>query len=90
MIDYLIHVYRRGIDPFQSLSALSDMEVLQKMKDLYVEGVIFWERFKDLAQYLQARRQVEQWLRREFIAKKDKPQIKQILFFIRNTASVRA
>jgi hypothetical protein len=73
MIDYLIHAYRRGTDPFRSLSALSDMEAIHKMEDLFVEGAIFWERFKDPAQYLRARRQVEQWLRREFIAKGGKP-----------------
>jgi hypothetical protein len=82
MIDYLIHAYRRGTEPFQSLSALSDVEALQKMKDLYVDGAIFWERFQDPAQYLQARRQVEQWLRREFIAKGGKPQASYPIYMI--------
>jgi hypothetical protein len=36
-------------------------------------GSIFWERFEDPAGYLQLRRQVEDWLRSEFIAKGGKP-----------------
>jgi hypothetical protein len=82
MIDYLVHAYRKGADPFESLSALSDMEATHIMKDLYVEGAIFWERFKDPAQYLQVRRQVEQWLRREFIAKGGKPQAPYPIYMI--------
>ena len=82
MIDYLTHAYRKGADPFESLSALSDMEAIHRMKDLYVEGALFWERFKDPAQYLQVRRQVEQWLRREFIAKGGKPQAPYPIYMI--------
>ena len=82
MIDYLIHAYRKGTDPFRSLSALSDMEAIQKMKGFYVEGAIFWERFKDPAQYLKARRQVEQWLRREFVAKGGKPQAPYPIYMV--------
>jgi hypothetical protein len=74
MIDYLIHAYKRNTEPFRSLSALSDGEALDIMKALYVEGSIFWERFKDPTQYLHIRRQVEEWLRNEFIAKGGKPQ----------------
>lgn len=73
MVDYLIHAYKRGTEPFRSLSMLSDAEALGIMKDLYIEGSVFWERFRDPAQYLQLRRQVEEWLRREFIAKGGKP-----------------
>ena len=74
MIDFLIHYYRSGTEPFRSLSALSDRDAVQIMQDLYVEGSIIWERFKDPCQYLQARRQIEQWLRKEFIAKGGAPQ----------------
>jgi hypothetical protein len=69
MIDYLIHAYKKDTELFRSLSALSDVEAMGIMKDLYVEVSVFWERFKDPADYLQTRKQVEQWLRREFIAK---------------------
>jgi hypothetical protein len=74
MIEELSHFYRRDTEPFQSLSALSDQEAMHMMTDLYVEGSIFWERFKDPAQYLQARRQIEQWLRHEFVVKGGDPQ----------------
>jgi hypothetical protein len=73
MIEYLIHAYRRGADPFRSLSALSDAEAMEQMKALYVEGSIFWERFQDPAGYLRARRQVEGWLRSAFLAKGGQP-----------------
>jgi hypothetical protein len=74
MIDHLIHFYRRGTEPFQSLSALPDSEAMQVMADFYVEEAIIWERFKDPTQYLRARRQVEQWLYKEFVAKGGDPQ----------------
>jgi hypothetical protein len=74
MIDYLIHFYKKDTEPFRSLSALPDKEALQIMRDLYVEGAVFWERFKDPDQYLQMRRQIERWLHQEFIAKGGAPQ----------------
>lgn len=82
MIDYLIHFYRKDTVPFRSLSALSDGEAMQFMRDLYIEGSIFWERFKDPAEYLQARRQIEQWLRQEFIAKGGAPQESYPIYMI--------
>jgi hypothetical protein len=74
MIDHLIHFYRSGTQPFQSLSALPDADAMHRMQNLYIEGSVFWERFKDPAQYLQARRQIEAWLRHGFIAKGGAPQ----------------
>jgi hypothetical protein len=74
MVDYLTHYYRRGTEPFRSLSALADREAMEIMKALYIEGSIIWERFKDPHDYLQARRRTEQWLRKEFIAKGGDPQ----------------
>lgn len=69
MVDYLIHFYRKGTKPFQSLSALSEDHALSIMKDLYVEGSVFWERFKDPYEYLCFRKQVERDLYRGFVAK---------------------
>jgi hypothetical protein len=74
MIDYLLHFYRSGTEPFRSLSALPDGEAMRIMQDLYVEGSVFWERFEDPNQYLQTRRQIEQWLHQEFITKGGAPQ----------------
>ncbi len=73
MFDHLIHFYRKGTAPFQSLSALSDADATRMMQDFYIEGSVIWERFKDPAQYLQARRQIERWLRQAFIAKGGAP-----------------
>lgn len=78
MIDYLIHAYRRGADPFQSLSALSDMEAMHR-KTCMLRRL---SSGKDPAQYLQARRQVEQWLRREFIAKGGRPQAPYPIYMV--------
>ncbi|GIK36830.1 MAG: hypothetical protein BroJett011_06630 [Chloroflexota bacterium] len=82
MIDYLIHFYRKDTVPFRSLSALSDVEAMQLMHNLYIEGSIFWERFKDPAEYLQARRQIEQWLHQEFIAKGGAPKESYPIYMI--------
>jgi hypothetical protein len=72
-MDCLIHLYQRGAQPFRSLTALSDGEALDRMHALYVEGAAFWERFKEPAEYWRARKQVETWLRRDFIAKGGRP-----------------
>lgn len=82
MIDTLIHAYKKGTEPFRSLSGLSETEALRIMQDLYIEGSVFWERFKDPVFYLQLRRQVEEWLRREFIAKGGKPQTAYPIYMI--------
>lgn len=82
MIDYLIHAYKIGTEPFRTLSALSDAEALGIMKNLYLEGSVFWERFENPAQYLQLRRQVEEWLRSEFIAKGGKPQASYPIYMV--------
>ena len=74
MIDFLIHYYRAGTEPFRSLSALPDSEAIDVMRSLYVEGSVIWERFKDPADYLKARRETEAWLRREFIRLGGQPQ----------------
>lgn len=68
MIDRLIHIYQRGTEPFRSLTALPDEEAERIMRSLYRPGSVYWERFEDAAQYLRARRQTEEWLRREFTA----------------------
>ncbi len=74
MLETLVHLYKRGTIPFRSISALSDAEAIDTMRSLYMEGSVIWERFKDPADYLQLRRQVEEWLHQEFIAKGGRPQ----------------
>jgi hypothetical protein len=74
VIDYLIHYYRTGSEPFRSLSVLPDAEAIEIMQALYVPDSVIWERFKDPADYLQARREVEAWLHREFILLGGRPQ----------------
>ncbi len=81
-MDYLIHVYKRGTRPFRSLSALPDSEAHDRMRALYVEGAVFWERFKDPEAYLGIRKQVEEWLRREFVAKGGRPRSDHPIYMI--------
>ncbi len=60
MIDYLTYYYKRGTEPFRSLSALSDTEAIQIMESL-CDDTPFGARFKNPAQYMRDRRQTEQW-----------------------------
>lgn len=76
MVDYLTYYYKMGTEPFQSLSALSDIEAVRIMEELYIQfkDNVLFERFKDPVEYLRNRRQTEQWVRSEFIAKGGHPQ----------------
>lgn len=73
MIKYLTYYYGAQTIPFRSLSALPDEEAIKIMNELYVDDPV-WGRFKNPAWYIQARRQIEQWLRHEFISKGGRPQ----------------
>ena len=69
IIDHLLHLYKRGTEPFRTLSALPEEEAISIMRSLYVAGSIFWERFEDPLAYLRLRKQIEQSIRETFIAK---------------------
>jgi hypothetical protein len=69
MIDTLLHLYKRGTEPFRTLSALQEEEAVAIMQSLYVPGSIFWERFEDPLAYLRLRKQIEQGIRQTFMAK---------------------
>jgi hypothetical protein len=73
MIDHLIHLYKRGAEPFRTLSALREEDAISIMQSLYVAGSIFWERFEDPIAYLRLRKQIEQSIRQVFIAKGGMP-----------------
>jgi len=72
MIDHLIYYYKLGTEPFRSLSALPDEEAIKIIRGL-CDDTPFGERFKDPIQYMRNRRQTEQWVRDEFIAKGGQP-----------------
>lgn len=72
-MDYLTHYYAQGSIPLRSLSALPDAEALLLMESLYEDNLVA-ERFKEPVEYLQNRKQVELWVRNEFIAKGGQPQ----------------
>ena len=82
MIDYLVHYYRTGSEPFRSLSVLPDAEAIEIMRSLYVPGSVIWERFKDPVDYLQGRRQIEAWLRQEFIRLGGQPQDQSPIYLV--------
>ncbi|KAA3664704.1 MAG: hypothetical protein DWQ04_04360 [Chloroflexi bacterium] len=73
MIDYFTYYYRKGTEPFRSLSSLSDEEAIKIMKTL-ADDTPFGSRFKDPVGYFQNRRESERWTREAFIAKGGKPQ----------------
>jgi hypothetical protein len=72
MIDYLTHYYKRGTEPFRSLSALPDEDAILIMQALS-DDTPYGARFKDPLGYLRNRRQTERWVREQFIAKGGKP-----------------
>ena len=82
MVEYLLHVYKKGSKPFRTLSDLTDDEALLVMKKLYVEGSVFWERFKQPMEYLRFRREVENKIRMDFIAKGGKPKVNHPIYLI--------
>jgi hypothetical protein len=82
VIDFLIHYYRTGTQPFRSLSALPDDEAIEIMQTLYVEGSVIWERFKAPADYLTGRRETEAWLRAEFIRLGGQPQEQYPIYMV--------
>lgn len=82
MLETLTHVYKRGTTPFRSLSALPDPEAIDIMQSLYMKGSVIWERFEDPAEYLQHRKRVEEWLRREFIAKGGQPRAAYPIYMV--------
>jgi len=71
-IDYLTYYYERGTEPFRSLSALPDKEAIKIMERL-CDDTPYGARYKDPVQYMRNRRQTEQWVREEFIAKGGQP-----------------
>lgn len=73
MIDYLVHLYKSGAEPFRTLSILPEQDAIRIMQSLYMAGSIFWERFDDPAGYLRLRKQIEQHIRQAFIAKGGMP-----------------
>ena len=82
MVNFLVHLYKIGTEPFQNLSALPDEEALQIMADLYMEGSVFWERFENPREYWQYRKEIEQWLYKAFVAKGGKPQMPYPIYMI--------
>jgi hypothetical protein len=79
---YLLHVYKKGSRPFQSLSALPLQQALEIMTRLYVEGSVFWERFKDPVGYLTFRKQIEMKLRNGFIEKGGRPKSEYPIYLV--------
>lgn len=73
MIDHLVHLYKRGTEPFRTLSSLGEEEAVSIMQSLYRAGSIFWERFEDPLAYLRLRKQIEGSIREAFIAKGGMP-----------------
>jgi hypothetical protein len=79
--DFISHYYKKGTQPFNSLSTLNDIEAIEIMRSLYDE-TMFGVRFKDPEQYLQKRRRSEKWIREEFILKGGCPVLEYPIYFV--------
>jgi hypothetical protein len=79
--DFISHYYRKGTQPFQSLSTLNDGEAVEIMRSLYDE-TMFGVRFKEPGQYLQKRRCSEKWIREEFKLKGGCPILEYPIYFV--------
>ena len=82
MPDFLLHIYKKGGRPFQSLSDLPEEQALSIMRELYNQESVFWERFQDPEWYWRARTQLEQYLRAEFIAKGGRPKDEHPVYLV--------
>ncbi|MBH5318851.1 hypothetical protein I6N90_13685 [Paenibacillus sp. GSMTC-2017] len=85
-MDYFTHYYKRGSSPFRTLSALTDEEAKKVMEQLADDSPLF-ARFKTPQQYLNTRKQVENWLRGEFIAKGGLPKDDYPLYAVLGSSS---
>jgi hypothetical protein len=82
MVDFLLHVFRKGSAPFQSLSSLPEEQAHKIMHELYLDGSVLWERFQDPRKYLALRRQIEVNMRDEFIRKGGRPKNEYPIYFM--------
>jgi hypothetical protein len=80
----LTHYYHKNDPPFQTLSVLSGPEALQVMFDLRERPGAVYRRFQDPKRYLRQRREVEHWVRQEFIHKGGRPITDYPQYFVVN------
>jgi hypothetical protein len=83
----LTHYYDRADRPFQSLSALSDQDALEKISILQQRQGLVYRRFNNPENYLKLRRETEIWLRNEFINKGGKPESNYPYYFVVDRSS---
>ena len=69
----LTHYHHQADAPFQNLSALSNKDALSAIARLSQRTGAVYRRFRNPAQYLEQRRETEDWLRSEFIRKGGQP-----------------
>ncbi|KNY27339.1 hypothetical protein [Pseudobacteroides cellulosolvens] len=81
-MSYIVHYFRSGTQPFNSLTDLDDEAATKLMNELYVKDSLLWERFSNPKQYLDARRGTEKWLLDEFIKKGGNPLLERPIYFV--------
>jgi hypothetical protein len=69
----LTHYHHQDDPPFQNLSSLADNEALNAILSLRERTGAVYRRFQYPEKYLQQRREVERWVRQEFIKKGGQP-----------------
>ncbi len=74
-MDYLTHYYKKGDQPFRSLSFLPDSEAIRVAQGFQGETAVVYRRFKEPEKYWSSRRRTERWVREAFIHKGGVPTV---------------
>jgi hypothetical protein len=73
-LSFLTHYYNPNDLPFQSLSSLCTVEALNIIRKFEYKSAVVYKRFKNPEKYLSDRKEVEGWIREEFIKKGGQPE----------------
>lgn len=73
MVDFLTHYYRKGTQPFLSLSQLSDIDAARLGMELFDADPAMFRRFENFDDYWSRRRRTDRWVRSEFERKGGQP-----------------
>ncbi len=86
-MDFLSHYYRKGKNPFESMSYLSNDEAERVGLKLLKENPVAFRRFRKFSTYWPRRRTTDQWVRSEFEKKGGRPVDPFPQYFVLGTSS---
>ncbi len=73
-MNFLTHYYKKGDQPFRSISELSKIEALRHISQYDPEEALVYRRFHNPEKYLEERNATEIWLYEEFKNKGGRPE----------------